>query len=143
MSEKKKYLPRQGMSGSSGFRNYAGGNPKPEEVWKDFPDGVIINGEDDWGAKEQYRPATFVPDLLGEKAVLAYYHTGISGMAFSGVVIDRRDLLKLQRRYKAEYGEYLGVTRRTEKGRFGQPGTPGKPYVTVIKPPKDKREKAA
>lgn len=96
------YLPRHAHVGSSGFTNYTGAKPKPADVWADFPEAVIVDGSDDFGSPKQHRP-TVLATKYGVNP-LALFHTGISGITRSGVVLDRAGWEKFAAAYEAEFG---------------------------------------
>lgn len=71
----------------------------PANVFKDFSSGVIIDGEDDW-----YAPRLSHPDEVAKEAnvkVLALYHTGVSGISKSGIVIDEKQLEKFLSKFRS------------------------------------------
>ena len=57
------------------------------------PGAVIIDGTDDWNAPRELRPESFVQDL-GLKP-LALFHTGVSGISSSGIVVSKEDAAKI------------------------------------------------
>lgn len=76
---------------------------------------VIIDGSDDWGAKEHQRPERFMmeynrqrfgvqsgPELNAD--ILAYYHSGTSGVTRSGVVVSPETFDTLTEWYATKYG---------------------------------------
>jgi hypothetical protein len=77
--------------GISGFTNYLPGDPRSQiaAVFQEFPDAIIVDGTDDWGAAREFRPETF-EGSYGVKP-LAYFHTGCSGISKSGIVITQED----------------------------------------------------
>jgi len=93
---------------SNGFVNYfnytaEGINRALEEIYKDLGDVVVLDGDDDWYGKAIYKPCR-IAEEAGVK-VLAFFHTGISGMTCSGIVIASGDLEKVLKMR----GEMLGV----------------------------------
>lgn len=93
--------------GSSGFTNY---NPTPEtraaaikEVFEDFPNAVIVNGSDDWYNPNYKRPKELVQ--VFKLPILAYYHDGISGVLYSGIVLDK----EVFRNFEVDYEEHFGI----------------------------------
>lgn len=92
---------------SNGFTNYMNRTPEEaakarEDVFKDFPNAVIINGSDDW-----YDPIYKRPKELANKfklPLLAYYHDGISGLVYSGIVIDKKHLPGFEVDYEEAFG---------------------------------------
>lgn len=101
----KTYLPGGTHVSSHGFVNYMGAAPQPDAVFRDFPDAVIVDGDDDWFAPKIKRP-----QVLAEKAgitPLALFHTGISGITRSGVVLSEADYERLREYFTATYGSAL------------------------------------
>lgn len=93
----------QKHTSSYGNVNYWDNSPNPEAVWKDFPKAVIVDGDDDWGAPDEKRPAVLI-----EKAgltPLAYFHSRSSGITKSGLVLTRADFLTLSAYYLNTFGE--------------------------------------
>jgi hypothetical protein len=76
---------------------------------------VIVDGTDDWDAPMAVRPEQLVCQY--EIQPLAWWHTGKSGQARSGVVLSDRDYAELRRRYAQEYGVDL-----ESDPRFSAPG---------------------
>ena len=117
MSKVKRYLPGGVHVGSSGFTNYLGGSPKPEAVWADFPDAFIVDGSSDI-----YSPVERRPQRLARKfgiEVLAWFHTGASGVFMSGFVCTPEEFAKFRRAYLAEFdchpSENLRIHKRGEE----------------------------
>jgi hypothetical protein len=112
----KAYMPGGAHTGSSGFTNYLGANPKTERVFADFPDAIIVDGDDNWYAHESCRPERLRAKFKIE--ILAWYHTGISGMTKSGFVCTPEEFAKFRLAYLAEYNchpsENLRIYRRGE-----------------------------
>ena len=84
--------------GTSGFSNYTPGNSESvvkmiRDVFARFPKAVIVNGDDDWYKPRSERPETFETDY-GVKP-LAYFHTGVSGISKTGIVISWEDFQNL------------------------------------------------
>jgi len=99
---------------SSGFTNYFNNRPNPEAVWRVYPEAVIVDGTDNWSAKDEYRP-----QRLAERAglnPLAWFHSGISGVTKSGLVLTRADFDKLSAYYLNTFGrgiaEFLTIYER-------------------------------
>jgi len=97
----KKYLVSAGVHvGSSGFSNYFGGytekdlNKTLQEVFNDFPDSVVIDGSDDWYSELKHSPSSICKKFNVE--VLANFHTGISGISCSGVVVEKEEFKRLK-----------------------------------------------
>jgi hypothetical protein len=117
MSKVKSYMPGGAHTSSNGFVNYFGRSPKPADVWADFPDAIIVNGSDNWNSHEAQRPQRLVKKFGIE--ILAWFHTGISGMTKSGFVCTPEEFAKFRRAYLAEYNchpsENLRIHRRGEE----------------------------
>lgn len=100
-------------TGSSGFTNYSNNKPNPMAVFKDFPAAIIVDGSDDWSAERHHRPQRAVQDAGIEP--LAWFHSGISGVSKSGVVLTPADYAKLEefylREFKKPLTEFLFVYR--------------------------------
>ena len=111
MSELPKFIASQGgFAGSSGFVNYHGSTKESlaqtlQEVWAQFPGAVVINGSDNWEAEPYQRPERLA-HLLTEKGIhpVAKFHTGISGMSCSGIVVRGEDMAGVQACYREQYG---------------------------------------
>lgn len=107
------YLPEgvEADVGSSGFTNYwRGANIEREEsmarrVLGDHPDCVIINGTDDWHAPRERRPEHFVHAFMIKP--VARFHTGISGISSSGVVVKKVDLDRIEREFEKTFSKKL------------------------------------
>jgi hypothetical protein len=92
---------------SNGFVNYgfstqADVDRAMQQVFIEYPNSVIINGSEDWSSPEYKRPEVFSRKLNVE--VLALFHSGISGVTHSGIVISRDDYEVLAVLYEAAYG---------------------------------------
>lgn len=87
---------RGASTGTSGFRNYIG-TPDVEgtlaQVFAKYPRAVVVDGNDDWFAPIQSSPARAC--RKNGITPLAYFHTGISGISKSGVVLKASDYRKL------------------------------------------------
>lgn len=86
------------------FVNYFGEKPKPEKVLDECALLVgepctIINGTDDWNHPHHMRPQSFVPTEM----VVAWFHTGISGITRSGCVVRSRDVPEIRESYAAKF----------------------------------------
>jgi len=95
---------------TSGFSNYVpsfdGVAAAKAEVFRDFPDAVIVDGSDDWLA-----PCCGSPQLLVRKfnlRLLARFHAGISGIASSGIVLAPSEFERFSAEYLAEFGYDVG-----------------------------------
>ena len=95
------FLPGGAHTGSSGFTNYMGPAPTTAAVFAEFPKAVIVDGSDDWSAKVEYRPQRLCKTW--KITPLAYYHSGISGIARSGVVLSQTDFRRFRTEYQAAF----------------------------------------
>ena len=106
-----KYLPNNLVVHTSSFGNvnywHDARTETPDamaqRVLAEHPGCVIVNGSDDWNAKPERRPERFAHDLGIEN--VAFFHTGISGISSSGVVLTRTEFEKLVGRYMDTYGK--------------------------------------
>jgi hypothetical protein len=89
-------------TGTSGFTNFFSNRPSPEEVWRVHPEAVIVDGSDDWYAKPECRPQALV-EGSGVRP-LAWFHSGISGITKSGIVLSRADFNRLSAYYRDTFG---------------------------------------
>jgi len=64
---------------------------------------VILNGSDDWCAPRESRPQTFVGDLVSSDKIIAWYHSGVSGITKSGFIIRHSHLKELWQAFVAKY----------------------------------------
>lgn len=92
----------RGHTGSSGFTNFWPGTRDDvarglAAVFEAHPGAVVVDGDDDWYASEADRPACW-PELFGVEA-LAFFHSGISGISKSGVVLSREDFDRIEREF--------------------------------------------
>lgn len=98
--------------GTSGFTNYFNNSPNPLAVFRDFPEAIIVDGTDDWSASPVRRPAAMAHDARIEP--LAWFHSGISGITKSGVVLSREGYRELNNHCLRTFGLMLneapGVT---------------------------------
>lgn len=76
-----------------------------KQVKEDLPHSIVIDGLDDWHRPAKDRPETWMKIL--NFPVLAYFHTGISGLSKSGIIIDRHEFTKLQSKYEDNFGVSL------------------------------------
>ena len=116
MTQTKTYMGTGGAHTSShGFVNYIGGGKGSREralaeVWSEHPDAIIVDGTDDWYAERSARPETF-PGTF-KITILGYFHTGISGISKSGIVLNPEQFALLSERYQAEYNKPINTTLR-------------------------------
>lgn len=80
---------------STGFVNYFPSSErtdrKVKEAYQKYGEYIaIIDGDDDWYASHLFRPGILCEDW--KIPVLGKFHTGISGISNSGVVISKKDL---------------------------------------------------
>jgi hypothetical protein len=110
----KKFLASGGVHvGSSGFANYIGPSDVPgalERVWEAHPDAIVVDGDDDWKAPKWRRPESLARDH--KLRVLALFHSGISGISSSGVVLDRAEYDRLRFEYQEVHGKDIEATLR-------------------------------
>lgn len=102
----------QSHTGSSGFTNHFG-SASPEKLAKlheqmkaELGEHVIVNGEDNVCSPLNTRPEYFGHHFFRAtgRTVLAYYHTGISGVTKSGIVLAPEDFDAMTEWYATEYG---------------------------------------
>lgn len=91
----------------SGLTNFAGRDLQKGlgEVFAAFPDAAVIDGSDDWYAPDWKRPQVWA-ERLGIKP-LALFHSGVSGITRSGIVVQRGDLAKVAFAFLSEYDRAL------------------------------------
>lgn len=105
----KTYLPNgvEAHVGSSGFTNYwrCGDIERDQDfaarVLSENPGCVIVDGSDDWSRPPWRRPERFCHDL--EVSVVARFHTGVSGISSSGVVLTMEEYEKAREKFPAAY----------------------------------------
>lgn len=78
-----------------------------KEVFTDYPNSVIVNGSDNWFDPYQKRPKELAFEF--KLPLLAYYHDGISGLVYSGIVIDAETFKNFEIDYEERFG--VPVTR--------------------------------
>ena len=102
-------------TGSSGFTNYFG-RKTPEQLQKlhddmreELGEFVIVDGSDNWSASDSFRPEIFIRGFtkVTGREPIALYHSGISGMTKSGVVLKPEDFDALTQWYAENYGRTL------------------------------------
>ena len=115
-------------AGSSGFTNYTPSSKRLkaalEEVFSDYPDAIVVDGDDDWFKPYVVRPAEFAKALNIKP--LGWFHSGVSGMALSGVVLDASGWGKMKaalRKPKPEWreGMHLRAKRENEGEEWYKP----------------------
>lgn len=104
----KTYNPQSGSTSSSigAWVNYNGASKEAfdatrKKIFQDFPNSVIVDGTDDWFAPQHKRPESFIR-LFGIKP-LAYYHSGISGISKSGIIVSYDEFKRLETIYAEKY----------------------------------------
>ena len=101
-----------------GFVNYIGGASKErlqevlKQVFVDHPGAVVLDGDDDWYASQSRSPGTF-PRIF-EIEPLAWFHTGISGISKSGIVVTREDFEKMEREFPTKTFTQIRKPERTD-----------------------------
>lgn len=95
---------------SNGFVNYDFATPKGlrralDAVFAEWPDALVVDGDENWSGREQNRPEVFA--RKAGIAPLALFHTGISGVTHTGIVVTDVDFERLAEDYQARYGEPL------------------------------------
>ncbi len=108
---------------SSGFTNHSGATKSGlhaalDAVFAEWQDAVVIDGDDNWSAHEKNRPEVFARKL-GVTPV-ALFHTKISGMTHSGIVVASDDFDRLAAGYQAKYGEPLRGHKPDRKAWFSK-----------------------
>lgn len=103
----KAYIVGIPFDSGGGFINYVSRTEESaawirKEVFKDFPNGVIINGSDNIYDAYYKRPPRIVRML--SVSILAYYHDGSSGFQCTGVVIDKALLPEFEVDYEETFG---------------------------------------
>lgn len=76
-----------------------------KQVNEDLPQSIVIDGLDDWNRPAKDRPETWMKML--NIPILAYFHSGISGLSKSGIIIDRLEFTKLKSKYEDNFGTSL------------------------------------
>lgn len=107
----KTYNPQSCITGTSGFSNFMGASAEAlaktrEVIFNDFTNSVIIDGNDDWHAQSSDMPYVWIR-LNAPITIMAYYHSGISGMTKSGIVISMKDYYKLVSWYQEFFKQSL------------------------------------
>lgn len=105
-------------TGTSGFTNHWPGSTEQvaralKRVFADHGDVVVLDGNDDWYAYGCNRPEEF-EQIFGITPV-AWFHTGISGIAKSGIVVTREDFERIEREFPTK--EFTAVRREPVTGR--------------------------
>lgn len=106
------YASSDPHTSGSGFVNFFGKlsgdnlNKLHQRMVDELGEHVIVDGDDNWFAPEKNRPEVFVRHFASETGceVLARYHSGISGISFTGVVLRPEDFDRMTEWYKEKYG---------------------------------------
>ena len=102
---------------STGFVNYFPSSERTqraiEEAFRKFGNDIaIIDGEDDWYASKVFKVFYLLAKRFKIK-IIGTFHTGISGMSYSGAVIAKTDLPKFIKMFNKEkwkiYREFPGT----------------------------------
>jgi len=103
-------------TGTSGFTNYGPGTGAQlsaalDRVFAAHPGAVVLDGDDNWYASEANRPAAFAK-IFGIEP-LASFHTGISGISKSGIVVSLADAVRIEREFPTKVFTQLREPDRT------------------------------
>lgn len=105
------YLPDGAHVSSSrgAWINYFGRAPDPYTVLVECSARVgepciLINGSDDWTRPHKERPQAWVGPVIEPDQVVAWYHSGVSGITRSGLVVRQSDAAQIGRRYADLFG---------------------------------------
>ena len=85
------------------------------KMWKkmeaDLGEYVIVDGSDDFNSAKTVRPEVFINEFRQSRplneVMLAYYHSGTSGITRSGIVVKPEVYAELNEWYFANYGAPL------------------------------------
>lgn len=103
----KRYIAsREAHTGTSGFTNYWGCSQADidrtlEKVSQDYPNSVVVDGSDDWNSPKHKRPENFQCEKL------ALFHSGISGISSSGIVVSPEEYAKLSEWYEKTFSRNI------------------------------------
>jgi hypothetical protein len=108
MNEPKTYRAHvrgQSHTGTSGFTNHWPGTREDilralAQVFANHPGSVVLDGDDDWYASGCRRPEKF-RDVFTVTPV-AFFHSGISGISVSGIVVSRSDFKRIEREFPSK-----------------------------------------
>ena len=97
---------------STGFVNYFPSTERTERAvkaaYEKFGDNiVIIDGDDDWNASKIFRPVSLCNEW--KILILDYFHSGISGISKSGVIISKYDFEKFIKKFNEKKYRYLSL----------------------------------
>jgi hypothetical protein len=106
----------QTHTGTSGFSNHWPGSKEDiaralTQVFADHPDAVVLDGDDDWYAPGCRRPAK-IREVFGFDP-LAFFHSGISGISISGVVVTREIFERIEREFPTKVWKQLRGPEQT------------------------------
>jgi len=106
------YLPGGAHTSSSygAWVNYFGPPPNPYDALVECSARVgepciLINGSDDWNRPKEVRPQTWVGEIIPRDRVVAWFHSGSSGVSRTGVIVRQSDAAQIGQRYAAVFGE--------------------------------------
>ena len=80
-----------------------------KKVFAEDPEYVVIDGDDDW-----YAPRLAHPSFVAEEAgipVVGNFHSGISGISYSGIVIMQSHYQAFVQKFKELAGDKNNTTR--------------------------------
>lgn len=105
-------------TGSTGFSNHWPGTAKEvaralERVFADHPGAVVLDGQDDWYAPGCNRPERF-RDVFDFEP-LAFFHSGISGISVSGVVVTREVFERIEREFPSKVWTQVRGPEHTDR----------------------------
>lgn len=69
-----------------------------DKAFEAFPQGVILDGDDDWYSAKIAHPGSVAADAKIKK--LGTFHSGNSGINTSGIIIDKKDLAKFKKAFQ-------------------------------------------
>lgn len=110
------YATGQAMTGSSGFTNFIGRMSEDrkmklhESMKAELGEHVIVNGNDDLRDKLHNRPEYFHMQFkkeTGTDGLLALYHSGISGITKSGIVVTPETFDAMTEWYEKTFGHAM------------------------------------
>jgi hypothetical protein len=107
----------QSHTGTSGFTNHWPGTREDiaqalKVVFADHPGTVVLDGNDDWYAPQCDRPEVYRRHFDGLEPV-AFFHSRISGMSVSGIVVTREDFERLEREFPSKTWTQIDKPDRT------------------------------
>lgn len=107
MNKKVFLCATESTTSSNGFVNHIFSTARDIErtkhqVFNEYPDAVILDGEESWHSADHKRPEVFARKFKID--VIAYFHSGISGVTHSGIVISKESFETINNLYKETYG---------------------------------------